>query len=652
MAAEENECVSRQDSELMRAWELEAILTNRTLRFVLRLEQQFVCPSCGGMVLNPHQTGCGHIFCARCVRAYIKNGGSSKCPLDSIPIKSEEIFQDNCCKRELLNLEVYCTNAPDCAQRVTLCNLQGHLKACQYERLRCSNSGCNDTVLRKNLLDHQRKVCSFRLESCHHCRQPFLASHLQAHQKTSCPEIQDPCPNKCPQMIRRHKLQAHADECLEVETDCLYKNYGCTFRDKRGKVQVHENTEFSSHVRLVLESNTKLETQVEQLQQDMLVQQGALKDKSFVVSNLDRDITLCDSTLTTLQLQAHADECLEVETDCLYKNYGCTFRDKRGKVQVHENTEFSSHVRLVLESNTKLETQVEQLQQDMLVQQGALKDKSFVVSNLDRDITLCDSTLTTLQRSVEEQRVRICSVQRELRDLRGVLGSELSEELPSLRASLDSLRQQVAVTESLREHLGALEQTCQRHTRLLDIHVEQLQCNEQRFHQLVSTSYDGKLIWKVRDYWHRKEAGTLLNSTPLYTSRSGYKLSVRACRSGYKLSVRAYLGGDSSGRGTHLSLYITIMRGDFDSLLSWPFRQNITLTLLDQSGSRNHQSNTFTPDTNSDSFHRPTSDANVATGFPRFILHGDLEAPRNAVYVRDDTLFIKVKVDTTGLEDL
>uniref|UniRef100_A0A8C2FZ31 TNF receptor-associated factor n=1 Tax=Cyprinus carpio TaxID=7962 RepID=A0A8C2FZ31_CYPCA len=547
MAAEENECpgLSRQNSELMRSWELEAILTNRTLRFVLRLEQQFICPSCGGIVLNPHQTGCGHIFCARCVRAYIENGGSSKCPLDSIPIKSEEIFQDNCCKRELLNLEVYCTNAPDCTQTVTLCNLQDHLKACQYERIRCSNVGCNDTVLRRSLQEHQRNVCSFRLESCLHCRQPFLTSQLQAHQKTSCPDIQVPCPNNCPQMIRRHKLQAHADECLEVEADCIYKNYGCTFRDKRGKVQVHENTEFSSHVRLVLESNTKLEKQVEQLQQDMLVQQEALKDKSLVVSSLDRDITLCDSTLTTLQ------------------------------------------------------------------------------------------------RSVEEQRVRICSVQRELRDLRGVLGSELSEELPSLRASLDSLRQQVAVTESLREHLGVLEQTCQRHTRLLDIHVEQLQCNEQRFRQLESTSYDGKLIWKVRDYCHRKEAGTPLNSTPFYTSRSGYKLS-----------VRAYLGGDNSGRGTHLSLYITIMRGDFDSLLPWPFRQNITLTLLDQSGSKNHVSNTFTPDTSSDSFHRPTSDANVATGFPRFISHGDLEAPRNAVYVRDDTLFIKVKVDTTGLEDL
>ncbi|XP_068072593.1 TNF receptor-associated factor 5 isoform X2 [Danio rerio] len=487
MAAEENESsgLSRQNSEASRSWDLDS----RTLRFVSRLEQQFICPSCGGIVLNPHQTGCGHIFCAQCVKAYTENGGSSKCPLDSIPIKPEEIFQDNCCKRELLNLEVFCTNAPECTQRFSLCNLQGH-------------------------------------------------------QKSSCPDVEVPCSNNCTQMIKRHQLQAHADECLEVETDCVYKNYGCTVRDKRGKVQVHENTEFSAHVRLVLESNTKLEKQMEQLQQDMLVQQGVLKDKSLVVSSLDRDVSLCDNTLTTLQ------------------------------------------------------------------------------------------------RSVEEQRVRICSVQRELRDLR-VLGSELKEELPRLQASLDSLRQQVAVTESLREHLGALEQTCERHTRLLDIHVEQLQCNEQRLRQLESSSYDGKLIWKVRDYWHRKESGAALSSSPFYTSRSGYKLS-----------VRAYLGGDGSGRGSHMSLYITIMRGDFDSFLPWPFRQNITLTLLDQSGTRNHMSHTFIPDVNSDSFHRPTSDANVATGFTRFISHCDLENPRNAVFVRDETLFIKVKVDTSGLEEL
>uniref|UniRef100_A0A673KRD3 TNF receptor-associated factor n=1 Tax=Sinocyclocheilus rhinocerous TaxID=307959 RepID=A0A673KRD3_9TELE len=469
MAAEENECVSRQDSELMRAWELEAILTNRTLRFVLRLEQQFVCPSCGGMVLNPHQTGCGHIFCARC------------------QFQCLQIFQDNCCKRELLNLEVYCTNL---SIHSTTSLSQGHLKACQYERLRCSNSGCNDTVLRKNLLDHQRKVCSFRLESS--VLVPNLASKLrQAHQKTSCPEIQDPCPNKYFNLLM-----------AALETDCLYKNYGCTFRVRK-QYNLTQNQVKVSFVSLFNELPFS----------ECFRLPGAV-----------------------MHLQISAFEL------CL------SSRIKEGKCKF-------------------------------------MKTQSSVP-----------------------------------------MFGWFWKVTPNLRHRYET---------------GALEQTCQRHTRLLDIHVEQLQCNEQRFHQLVSTSYDGKLIWKVRDYWHRKEAGTPLNSTPFYTSRSGYKLS-----------VRAYLGGDSSGRGTHLSLYITIMRGDFDSLLSWPFRQNITLTLLDQSGSRNHQSNTFTPDTNSDSFHRPTSDANVATGFPRFILHGDLEAPRNAVYVRDDTLFIKVKVDTTGLEDL
>ncbi|XP_057199153.1 TNF receptor-associated factor 5 isoform X4 [Triplophysa rosa] len=486
MAAEVKECpeFSWQNSQ-----ELESFLSDLKICFVMRLEQQFVCPSCSGLVLNPHQTGCGHIFCAQCIRTYVENGEVSKCPLDNISIKSEEIFQDNCCKRELRNLEVYCTNAPDCTQRIPLCNLQDHLKACPYEHLKCSNSGCTDVLLRKNLLEHQRNVCSLRLEPCEHCGQSYPVSKLLDHQKTSCPEVEVQCSNKCPQMIKRHKM--------------------------------------------------------------------------------------------------------------------------------------------------------EQLQQDMLVQQGTLKDHSLVLGSLDRNISLCDSTLTTLQRSVEEQSLRICSMQHELEDLRGVLGSELHDELPSLRASLDSLRQQVAVTESLREHLGVLEQTCQRHTHLLDIHLEQLQFNEQRFHQLESTTFDGKLIWKVRDYWRWKEAGTPVNSMPFYTSRSGYKLS-----------IRAYLGGDSSGRGTYLSLYVMIMRGDFDSLLPWPFCQNITLTLLDQSGSRNHASSTFTPDAISDSFCRPTSDSNVATGFPRFISHSDLEIPRNAVYVRDDTLFIKAKVDTTGLEDL
>lgn len=54
-----------------------------------------------------------------------------------------------------------------------------------------------------------------------------------------------------------------------------------------------------------------------------------------------------------------------------------------------------------------------------------------------------------------EQRECVSSVKQELQELRSILEAELAkEELSALQVSLDSLRQQVAMTQSLRDHLG------------------------------------------------------------------------------------------------------------------------------------------------------------------------------------------------------
>lgn len=120
------------------------------------------------------------------------------------------------------------------------------------------------------------------------------------------------------------------------------------------------------------------------------------------------------------------------------------------------------------------------------------------------------------------------------------------------------------------------------------------------------------------------------------------------------MAIKTYLNGDGDGRGTHLSLYVVLLPGDFDALLPWPFRQTVSLSLLDQSGSGNNRSLSFRPDPTSKSFHQPAADSvsNVAVGFSSFIPLNMLETPQNAVYVKDDTLFVKVKVDMTGLDQL
>ncbi|XP_006823613.2 TNF receptor-associated factor 2-like [Saccoglossus kowalevskii] len=118
-------------------------------------------------------------------------------------------------------------------------------------------------------------------------------------------------------------------------------------------------------------------------------------------------------------------------------------------------------------------------------------------------------------------------------------------------------------------------------------------------------------------------------------------------RHGYKMCARVYLNGDGMGKGNHVSLFFVIMRGSFDALLRWPFRQKVTFMLLDQNN-REHVIDAFRPDPTSNSFKRPTGDMNIASGCPLFMPLSQLDSSRHA-YVKDDCMFIKVIVDTTDI---
>ena len=157
---------------------------------------------------------------------------------------------------------------------------------------------------------------------------------------------------------------------------------------------------------------------------------------------------------------------------------------------------------------------------------------------------------------------------------------------------------------------------------------------------LQATSYSGTFIWKIPEVQRRRgEARSgrtvSLYSAPFYTSRHGYKMC-----------LRLYMDGDGSGKGTHLSFFLTLMRGEYDALLTWPFRQTVTLTLLDQDRQKDiFQS--FRPDPSSSSFQRPINEMNVASGCPKF---APLSILDNSSYVKDDTMFLKCQVDITDMD--
>ena len=78
---------------------------------------------------------------------------------------------------------------------------------------------------------------------------------------------------------------------------------------------------------------------------------------------------------------------------------------------------------------------------------------------------------------------------------------------------------------------------------------------------LQSQAEGGKLASiKESDYSYKKRNNIMYKSEPFFTSPSGNKMELWVCTN-----------GDEVGLGTHLSVFIHILEGPFDSQLSWNF---------------------------------------------------------------------------------
>jgi hypothetical protein len=131
----------------------------------------------------------------------------------------------------------------------------------------------------------------------------------------------------------------------------------------------------------------------------------------------------------------------------------------------------------------------------------------------------------------------------------------------------------------------------------------------------------------------QSERQTSIYSPPFYSSSTGYKMR-----------ARLYLHGDGNARRTHMSLFFVLMRGPNDAILKFPFNYKVTFCLYDQTPQLRHIIDSFRPDIKSNSFQRPRSEMNIASGIPKFFPLAMIQQEGNP-YVRDDTMFIKVMVD-------
>ncbi|CAI2348694.1 unnamed protein product [Caenorhabditis sp. 36 PRJEB53466] len=149
-----------------------------------------------------------------------------------------------------------------------------------------------------------------------------------------------------------------------------------------------------------------------------------------------------------------------------------------------------------------------------------------------------------------------------------------------------------------------------------------------------------QLIWKIDNLQQRTNeaksgANTTIFSVPFMSHRFGYKMMACAC-----------LFGDGTSAGKSISLYVLLLKGEFDPTLEWPFNRTVKISLLDQNPRPEERVNiTYVIDprklrANEKFLARPRGERNAAFGSQSFCSLAILQN-----YVKDDTIYVKIDID-------
>ena len=125
-------------------------------------------------------------------------------------------------------------------------------------------------------------------------------------------------------------------------------------------------------------------------------------------------------------------------------------------------------------------------------------------------------------------------------------------------------------------------------------------------------------------------------SEPFYTNNKGHKMGLRVDTAGF---------GD--GKGTHLSMFLFLLKGPHDNELTWPLRGMFEIKLLNQISDSEHHSMTLPYDDNTPhNYTTRVTDGNRsedAWGYHRYISNEDLnKITPICQYLKDDCLFFQV----------
>lgn len=238
-------------------------------KFVSTVPDHLECPICVAPLKDPVQVlGCGHRFCETCIKPVMRQRSPS-CPGCRQSINKDKVFEDAACRRRVLELLVKCPYV-GCSWQGELRDIEGHKSKCPYELLQCTNSNCEDKIIRMNLDTHVNSECHWRKCSCSYCKEtyPFCEEleHIlvckQFPMKCACGCIKD--------CIPRSQMEKHVqEECPLTTIECSFKHIGCEEKFERKEAKSHKEAYVERHLELACDKLQRQDVLIQDLRKEL-----------------------------------------------------------------------------------------------------------------------------------------------------------------------------------------------------------------------------------------------------------------------------------------------------------------------------------------------------------------------------------------------
>ena len=551
--------------------------------------------------------------------------------------------------REVQSLQVYCPNASTgCDWVGEIGSVENHLdpgvvkssaRLCQFETVVCSNKGCGEEMLRRDLAKHQNTVCRYRLVECQFC-ESFRSTYdnvIDKHYLT-CPAYPVDCPNGCGERnLPRGKLSEHLERCTHTLIDCDFKSVGCEFQRKREAMSGHLELNTNYHMKLIckavspqLEKFSELGREIESLTGQVATLQEENKEtrkENSELRNLNNQLQ--SDVQSTRELINQLDEKLQKVLLSKSEREGDRLQKAVEKLEQSEGQRMKD-----VEERRKLAEQIFEIKKEKEQMKKEFEEK---FGRMRKEADTQEATIKRLQNEMESQKDVVKTIQEDtqqeiieakLESLKLSIGEDIDKRVVEVAQDADN-KVDVASTKMDQKMQGfkdELNQNIKNHEEKVTALDEDLKYVERWITPRPPFAFT------VSRFQERKLHKEAFVSPPFYHDLRGYKMCVRV---------------DVYGMNNHVAVFCCIMRGEHDGLLAWPFHGAIKIRLQNHLDDRHHFEKDIRFDANTDvkkSGRVKTGDKNYLHGHPQFIAHSKLafDAEKNCQYLKGDALDFEV----------